>query len=102
MDEPDLRVEDLRVAINRLLDAVEDQHGPALRFDVDYYWNVPFSTAFDPYTQPRLDMGQVSDDVESVHHFIASSDDEMVSIWHEADHLAGVLRAISKTDISPR
>lgn len=61
---------------------------------MDYYWNVPLDKAYDPYKSPVLDMGQVSDDVDSVHQFGAARDD-VVAIWHESDHLAGVLRALA-------
>lgn len=97
-DQP-LSVPALRVAVNRLLDAVESQLGGSIAFEVDYYWHVPLDQAYDPDEEPRLDMGQVSDDVDSVHAFAASVDD-VVAVWHEAEHIAGVLRAVASRALS--
>lgn len=94
MNSQTLSVAALRTAVNRLLDAVEEQLGDRVELEVDYYWNVPLDKAYDPYESPVLDMGQVSDDVDSVHQFSATRDDA-VAIWHESEHLAGVLRALA-------
>jgi hypothetical protein len=56
---------------------------------VDCYWNGPVDEAFDPYVEPELDIGQVSDDVLSVRDFAAAPTDEPVAIWHECQHIAG-------------
>lgn len=82
--------------MSRLLKAIEAQHGEQLTFDVEDYWNVPISEAYELDRQPGLDVGQISDDVESVREFSAS--DEFVAIWHECEHLAGLLRAIAAKD----
>ena len=95
----DVTVADLRTSITKLLDAVEAQFGPDLRFPEDFYWNVPFSEATEISDSPRPDMGSVVDDTESVREFLAQDGSEFVSIWHEADHLAGVLRAIARLDL---
>ena len=95
----DLSVTDLRTAISNLLDAVEAQFGPELRFPEDFYWNVPFGEATEINDSPKPDMGSVVDDTESVREFLSRDGSEFVSIWHEADHLAGVLRAIARLDL---
>lgn len=100
MSTTDLRVSDLRVAMSRLLDAIEDELGAIVHLDDDYYWNVSLSAATAVYTTPELDMGSVVDDAASVKEF-ASRRDEYVSIWHECDHLAGVLRAMARLDLPP-
>jgi hypothetical protein len=94
----DVTVADLRTAITKLLDAVEAQFGPELRFPEDFYWNVPFGAATQINASPKPDMGSVVDDTESVREFLSHHDSEIVSIWHEADHLAGVLRSIARLD----
>lgn len=95
----DVTVTDLRTAITKLLDAVEAQFGPELRFPEDFYWNVPFGEATEINHGPKLDMGSVVDDTESVREFLSHDGSEFVSIWHEADHLAGVLRSIARLDL---
>jgi len=100
MEPLSLNVAQLRLAVGRLLDAIEHQLGDEVTFGVDHYWNVPNTAAYDPHSQPELDMGQVSDDVKSVRDFSATSVDEPVAIWHECEHIAGVFRAIAKTDLT--
>jgi hypothetical protein len=95
----DVTVADLRAAITKLLDAVEAQFGPDLQFPEDFYWNVPFGEATEINDNPKPDMGSVMDDTQSVREFLSEDGSEFVSIWHEADHLAGVLRAIARLDL---
>lgn len=91
---------DLRAAIDRLLDAVESRFGPEIQFAEDFYWNVPFAEATEINREPMLDVGSVSDDAESLRDFLGQDPSEYVSIWHEADHIAGVLRAIVRRGMS--
>ena len=93
-DAPDITVAELRTAIGRILDAVEETHGEELRFPVDYYWDVHVSDAFEPYVKPELGMGQVSDDTSSVRDFLSQPADEPVVIQHECEHFRGLLLAI--------
>lgn len=93
-----LNISDLRSAFDRLLDAVEDTFGPELSLPVDYYWSVSLDASFDLERTPALDVGQVSDDLESIREQARASSSEMTVIWHECEHLAGLLRAISFLD----
>lgn len=96
----DLPVTDLRVAITKLLDAVEEELGPTLCLQDDFYWNVPLAAAASLDTPPELDLGSVVDDASTVSEF-ATRPQEFVSIWHASDHIAGVLRAIARVDLPP-
>lgn len=98
MDRAAIAVDELRTAHTRLLDAVEEKFGPTLTFPEDYYWNVPFDCATTLGEEPSLDMGSGSDDVESVREFVASDVDEPIAIWHESEHITGILRAIARLD----
>ncbi|MDP9822841.1 hypothetical protein [Nocardioides massiliensis] len=99
---PDITVAELRTAIGRVLDAVEEQFGEELRFPVDYYWAIPVEDAYATYDTPKLEMmGQVSDDTASVRAFLDEPTDEYVSIVHECAHLRGVLQAIEHLDLNP-
>lgn len=98
MDKPELTVAELRSAVGRLLDAVEHKFGPVLSFPEDYYWNVHLGNATAIDSEPTLDLGSVADDAESVRQFLASGPDEHTSIWHESEHIGGILRSISRLD----
>jgi len=99
---PDITVAELRSAIGRLLDAVEEQFGEELRFPVDYYWSIAPEEAFDIEGRPELlTMGQVSDDTASVRAFLNDAPDEHVVVQHESEHLRGVLQAIEHLDLYP-
>ena len=45
-------------------------------------------------------MGSVVDDVASIREYLARDSGEVPSIWHQAAHLAGVLREIARLDIA--
>jgi hypothetical protein len=102
MTTPDLPMAELRAAITKLLDVIELKFGPDLHLVEDLYWNVPLGAATAVHVTPELDMGSVVDDAESVHEFLTPRDDAVVSIWHESDHLAGVLRSIARLDLSTK
>jgi len=99
MDEPDISVVELRAALTLLLDAVEEKFGSRLQFDEDFYWNVPLSDATTVDRDPELDVGSVVDDAASVRELLARAPDDGVFIWHDVDHLVGVLRAIGRLDL---
>ena len=94
-----IRVDEIRAALGRVLDVVEDRHGPDLALVNDYYWSVPVAAAFDMTHQaPELTVGQVSDDIDTIRELGRESD--VTSAWHELAHLVGVLRAVEALDRS--
>jgi hypothetical protein len=95
-DESVIGLEEIRIAINRVLTAVERDHGPFLRLVGDQYWTVPVEAAFETYQEPNVTVGQLSDDVEAVRDLSVASDDELVATWQELAHLTGVLRAVER------
>ncbi|WP_374969295.1 hypothetical protein [Terrabacter sp. BE26] len=99
MDEPDISIAELRAALTLLLEAVEDRFGSRLQFDEDFYWNVPLGDATTVEQDPVLDLGSVVDDVRSVRELVTRAPDDGVYIWHDVDHLVGVLRAIGRLDL---
>ncbi|WP_332641949.1 hypothetical protein [Aeromicrobium sp.] len=94
-----LKVSELRAAMERLLTAIEEQIGPEIDIPVDFYWNVPNSAAYKVGKKPKLDVGSVVDDVQSVSDYASEPVDEHTAIWHECEHVAGVLRAIAQVDM---
>jgi hypothetical protein len=99
MDGPDISVVDLRAALALLLDAVEEKLGSRLHFDEDFYWNVPLRDATLVDRDPELDLGSVVDDATSVLELLTRASDDGVYIWHDVDHVVGVMRAIGRLDL---
>jgi hypothetical protein len=94
-----IRVEEIRAALGRVLDVVEDGHGPDLVLANDYYWSVPVRAAFDMTQQdPELTVGQISEDIDAIRELGRAT--EVTSPWHELTHLVGVLRAVEALDRS--
>jgi len=97
-----ISVAELRSALNQFFDDVEDRLGLELAFPEDFYWNVPFNEATNVEGDPSPDMGSLVDDVASVRAYLARDRGDVTSIWHEADHIAGVLRGIARLDTAAR
>ncbi|GAB4101631.1 hypothetical protein GCM10028790_06490 [Micromonospora taraxaci] len=105
MDVTDvLRVQDLRRVCGKLLDVVEEQFGGEIdleRIDVDFYWSIDLRSAFDLYGAPEagIDLGQSSDDVAELHALLRRPADDVLVLWHDLQHLAGVLRLLAYLDL---
>ena len=94
-----LKVADLRRVCSLLLDEVERQYGDQLDMaDVpaDYYWNMNLAAAFGMTQTPEdhIDCGQSTDDVQEVSE-LAHGSREMISLWHDLEHLARVMRLLA-------
>lgn len=85
-------IPDLRAALSRVLDAVEDQLGEIIDLDADHYWLIDSADSFDLSHEPDVVAGQLSDDVGTIYS------PEKVFVWHDLDHLIGVLRRIAAID----
>ena len=85
-------ISDLRVALNKAMDATEARLGPEVSFAADHYWHLPVADAFDLASEPTtFTVAQLSDDVESIHE---PSEAMAETAWHDLSHLVGVLRAL--------
>ncbi len=90
---------ELRAALDRVLAAVEKNHGSQITLDEDYYWHLPVEDAYDLSTEPEITtVGQVSDDLAEIKQLL-SSDEPVLAIWHELSHLIGVLRVMEKMSL---
>ncbi len=67
---------------------------------MEVFWNVPCASASTLDTQPSLDVGSVCDDTDSVRQLLSGDPDEPTTIWHESEHIGGILRAITRLDLS--
>jgi hypothetical protein len=94
---PEISVIELRAAIARLLDAVEQRFGPTVELGTDDYWGLfsPAMFAADG-SQPEVLGRLLSDDVTSIRELVLRvdrSEDEL--LWHDLNHLVGILQRIS-------
>jgi hypothetical protein len=99
-----LRMADLRRACLVLLDVAEERFGGQVglsELGVDYYWNLDLRAAFDMAGQPEqhVDCGQVSDDLAELTGLLRRGPDEVVSLWHDLQHLLGLLRLLAYLDL---
>ena len=94
-DEPiAIALADLRAALARVLDAAEEQFGPVVDLEADYYWSLAAGDAFDLSKDPSVVAGQLSDDVAEVRDLLAREEDEVV-LWHDLEHVTGILLRIA-------
>ena len=93
---------DLRTAINRALDAVENEFGDTVAVPWDYYWHLWADAAFDPYESPpedRFTTGSISDDIEWVQDWVAREvEDDHVVIWSDLMHAIGHRASLERLD----
>ncbi|MER7588931.1 hypothetical protein ABTW72_15495 [Micromonospora sp. NPDC127501] len=99
-----LKVQDLRRVCGVLLDMVEERFGAEIdlsRVGVDLYWNVDLGTAFESRDVPKsgIDVGQSSDDVAELQALLRRPADDVPVLWHDLQHLAGVLRLLAYLDL---
>jgi len=93
-----IAVSDVREAVAQLLDAVEARFGPTVELGTDHYWLLELGEMFSLDRIPTINAGQLSDDVASISESLARSDDETF-LWHDLQHLAGVLLRFASLDL---
>jgi hypothetical protein len=93
----EVSVEELRLATSRLLDAAEERLGPLIQLDVDHYWLIEPDDSFDLASDPTVYAGQLTDDLESIRSMLDQPEADVV-LFHDLDHLIGVLRRLSAID----
>jgi hypothetical protein len=105
-DAPILRIADLRQVCSMLLDQVERQFGDQIDLadvPVDYYWNLNLAAAFDmtqePEPEAHVDCGQSTDDVEELTALARGDSRDLIVLWHDLEHLAGVMRMLAFLDL---
>ncbi|WBB71993.1 hypothetical protein O7602_19905 [Micromonospora sp. WMMD1128] len=99
-----LQVQQLRQVCKTLLDVVEERFGTEIdlsRVGVDFYWNVDLRTAFEIGSDPvaGIDVGQTSDDLAELHALLRQPADGPPVLWHDLQHLAGVMRLLAYLDL---
>ncbi|MFI2365673.1 hypothetical protein [Promicromonospora sp. NPDC019610] len=89
-----LVIDELRQAINRILDDTAASLGDRVELDGGLYWQVPAQQlhAMDPDTV-TLTAGDLDDDIQTMHEYLGSSG-PAPALWHELNHLVGILRTL--------
>ena len=96
-----IRVRELRNALDVVLTQVEETVGDTIDLDADYYWDVYGADAFDPYSDPKPSLGQLTDDIERLRQLTAGVANTDVIVSHDLPHLVGILRRIGSMDRRP-
>ena len=94
-----VRVDDLRAGLWAILNEVERKFGAEIDLDADYYWSIRADAAFDIYSDPIPDVGQLSDDVDTLCALISEEADRQVIVWHDLAHVLGILRRVVGLDL---
>ena len=91
----EIKISDLRLVINRILDHVEHGLGHAkVELDEDDYWDVPDKERYDFTKMPEnFEHGQLRDDWEFLSAII---DDKDQAVTLMLAHVAPLLRRISE------
>jgi hypothetical protein len=85
-------IAELRSATVKILDAAEQTLGPTLDLTADHYWLLESDDAFDLSQEPKINAGQLSDDLASIRELDGRDE---VDVWHDLDHLLGLLTRVS-------
>jgi hypothetical protein len=94
-----IRIDDLRAWLLAILDEIERKYGAEFDLGADYYWDVDGAAAFDMGSDPVPDVGQLSDDVETLGGFISEREGHEVIVWHDLAHAVGILKGIAALDL---
>ena len=96
---PTLKIETLRKAAVRLLDEAERTVGSEIDLDgpsapLGMYWTIALRDSYGLADEPERVVGDVCDDVTEVEDLVGRPTDE-TNLWHDLDHLSGVLRGLA-------
>ena len=87
---------ELRQAVTKLLDHLDEAGHGLLNINNDYYWSIPANQRYDPYKEPaKFTLGQLSDDWSEIKRIIAG---ESAPIGYGLVWLSAVIRAIGEEE----
>jgi hypothetical protein len=102
-DQLRVATRDLRAVVDRLFAELERRHGEDIDLGADFYWNLDLSNSYDFTTVEReVDVGSLADDVGSLMAAAELLDGEPMSLWHDLEHLVGVLRRVAYLECEGR
>jgi hypothetical protein len=95
-----VEVETLEAVLNLLLHAVKDRFGPSISLASDTYWQLDPDDAFGDSDAPVAKwVGSTAEDIQELRDLL-TRDPLEVFLWHDLDHLAGLLTRIAYLDRS--
>ena len=97
-----VRIVDLRAGLSAILDEVEGRFGEQVDLGADYYWTLRPAVAVDMNSDPRPDVGQLSDDIASLRELLQRRANGELFIWHDLAHVIGILKGIAALDTPGR
>jgi len=96
---------ELRRALALVLDVVEENHGPTVQVDHDLYFTLGLGQMFSaiPPAPDEFSTCQLADDLMEVDTILQRADaGDVLSPWHDLQHLVGVLSALAAVDLPDR
>jgi hypothetical protein len=87
-----IEVQELRAALELILNRVEEQLGPTVDLAADHYWTVDARAAYDLQHDPggSLLAGQLSDDVNAIRDlFVATTTQSFGTTWRTSSECCG-------------
>lgn len=92
----EIKIADLKKAVNRLLDhIVETRHVDSITIEHPYYWHIPADQIYNMDADVRdLDVGSLEDDWEFASALL---DDGEIPVAYQLTQIAPLLRYIAET-----
>ncbi len=93
-----IKVADLKVAADTLLQHLEENGHSSVTIPVDYYWSIPKESRYDPTKEPSsFTVGRLEDDWEFLQANIRGGDEPIgyALVW-----LAAILQAVGEEYVS--
>lgn len=88
----------LRTELARLLREVEKRHGAAAKVHADHYGLVESAAGADLSQEPKLGLGQLSDDASELQAMADRPSEDLIP-WHDLKRLVGLLDALAAVDL---
>ena len=90
----DVKIEDLGLALEKILRHLAEDGRDSLKIDHDFYWHIPAGSKYDSYSTPTdFTVGQISDDLQLVKD-VASGEKE--PLRSDLAAVASVLRVLGE------
>ncbi len=88
-----LELAKLRAATEMLFDHLKETGYDSVEIPHDYYWHIHAPELYDPYAQPELTLGQLTDDWTSLEKILQNEIDPLA---YDLVCLSALLRAVGE------
>lgn len=97
MADVEVRIDEIKDAAVKLLDALAASGEESIKVPFDFYWSLPKASRYNPYQEPKdMTLGQISADIEELRRIAKG---EMPPTLFALVWLAAVLQAIGETTV---